>query len=126
MKGLSFAKRLGHAWDGLTAAWQGEQSLRIHALATAAVTGLLLLCRSPAIWWAVMALTIALVVALELMNTALEALADHLHPGLHPAIKHTKDVAAGAVLLASGLALVVALAFGVDQLWPWLHPLLQP
>ena len=51
--------------------------------------------------------------------TALEALADHLHPQQHPAIGLSKDVAAGAVLVSSVAALVVGMAFFVDQVWPW-------
>ena len=37
----------------------------------------------------------------EMANTAIETLADHLHPGQHPEIGVVKDVAAGAVLVAS-------------------------
>ena len=76
---------------------------------------------APLAWWAVMALTIALVVTAELLNTAIEALCDHLHPQQHEAIKLTKDVAAGAVLIASLAALVVAMAFAADQVWPLLQ-----
>lgn len=127
MKGHGFIDRLGFAWAGLRAAWRMEKSVRTHALATIGVLTLLLVVRAPAIWWAVMALTIALVVSTELINTAIEALADHLHPQRHEAIKLTKDVAAAAVLVASLLALIVASAFFMDQIWPlladWLRPL---
>lgn len=127
MKGHGFFDRLGFAWAGLRAAWRMEKSMRTHALATIAVLTVLLAVRPPAIWWAVMALTIALVVSTELINTAIEALADHLHPQRHEAIKLTKDVAAAAVLVASLLALIVASAFFMDQIWPlladWLRPL---
>ena len=70
--------------------------------------------------WAVMAVTIGLVMATELLNTAIEALADHLHPQQHEAIKITKDVAAAAVLVSSMSALMVGGAFVVDQVLPWL------
>lgn len=121
MKGHRFTDRVGFAWAGLRAAWLTEKSLRTHALATVAVIAALLLTRAPPLWWALMALTIALVVGAELLNTAIEALADHLHPQQHDAIKRTKDVAAGAVLAASAGALIVGLAFTVDQIWPWLQ-----
>ncbi|MBI5924402.1 MAG: diacylglycerol kinase [Aquabacterium sp.] len=120
MKGHGFIDRLGFAWAGLRAAWRMEKSVRTHALATICVLALLLIVRAPAIWWAIMALAIALVIATELLNSAIEALADHLHPQRHEAIKLTKDVAAGAVLIASLLALVVAGAFFADQIWPQL------
>lgn len=119
-KGQPFQQRLRWAWAGLRAAWRDEASLRTHALATLAVLGALALIRAPAHWWAIMALTVGLVVACELMNTAIEALADHLHPARHPAIGLCKDVAAGAVLISSVTAMAVGVAFVVDQLWPWL------
>jgi undecaprenol kinase len=120
MKGHSFIHRLGYAWDGLKASWRLEKSLRTHAVATVSVLVLLMLTRSPPLWWAVIALTIGLVLATELLNTAIEALADHLHPQQHEGIKITKDIAAAAVLISSLSALVVASAFVIDQLLPWL------
>ncbi|TAK94693.1 MAG: diacylglycerol kinase [Aquabacterium sp.] len=126
MKGHRFIDRLGFAWAGLRAAWRLEKSMKTHALATAGMAALLLISKAPAIWWAVMAMTIAMVISTELLNTAIEALADHLHPHQHEAIKLTKDVAAAAVLVASLMALVVAAAFFVDQLWPLLSAWLRP
>lgn len=121
MKGHRFTERLGFAWAGLRTAWRMEKSLRTHAWATAAVVAVLLITQAPPAWWAAMALTIAVVVATELLNTAIEALADHLHPQRHEAIKRTKDVAAAAVLVASVGALVVGAAFTLDQVWPLLQ-----
>ena len=51
---------------------------------------------------------VSLVIATELINTALEHLADHLHPEQHPRIKIVKDCAAAAVLILSIGALWVA------------------
>jgi len=121
MKGHRFVDRLGFAWAGLRTAWRMEKSLRTHALATLAVVAALLLTRAPAVWWGVMAVTVALVVGAELLNTAIEALADHLHPQRHEAIQRTKDVAAAAVLVTSVGALVVGAAFTLDQVWPLLQ-----
>ena len=125
MKGHRFTDRLGFAWAGLRAAWRTEKSLRTHALATVGVSAALLVTRAPPLWWALMALTVALVVAAELLNTAIEALADHLHPGRHEAIKLTKDVAAAAVLVTSVGALIVGTAFAIDQVWPLLRDWLR-
>ena len=43
----------------------------------------------------------------ELQNSAIEAALDRLHPEKHERIKRSKDMAAGAVLLAAGFALLV-------------------
>lgn len=121
MKGHGLRARVRYALAGWRTAWHLEKSLRTHALATTAVLGLLVWTRAPALWWAVMSLTIGLVIACELINTAIEALADHLHPQRHEGIRITKDVAAGAVLVATLAALGVGAAFLVDQVMPLLH-----
>ena len=77
---------------------------------------LLLATRPAPLWWAVMALAVGLVLVAELINTALEAVVDRLHPERHPEIGAAKDIAAGAVLVASGIAVVVGVAFVVHWL----------
>lgn len=59
--------------------------------------------------WTLLVLAIAMVVVAEGLNTAIEFLADAAVPEHHLLIKHAKDVAAGAVLLASIAAAVVGL-----------------
>ena len=116
MKNQGFLRRLGFALAGLSATWRAEQSFRLHVVATVGVLGVLLWLRPSPSWWAIAVLTIAFVMATEIVNTALEGLADHLHPEQHPAIKAVKDCAAGAVLVASIAALGVAAAFVYDVL----------
>jgi undecaprenol kinase len=116
MKGHSFIKRAGYALHGLKLTLVREQSFRIHLLATVALALVLWWTRAAALWWAVMALTVGLVMVAELFNSALETLADRLHPQRHPEIGAAKDMAAGAVLIASLIALVVAAAYVVDYL----------
>ena len=69
----------------------------------------LLILRPTLIWWGLCGVMVSLVIAAELINTALEQLADHLHPEQHPRIKIVKDCAAAAVLILSAGALWVAL-----------------
>ena len=61
--------------------------------------------------WLALVIVIGFVFILEIINTAIETLADHLHPGQHPEIGVVKDVAAGAVLVASVVAVIVGLAY---------------
>ncbi len=114
-KGQSFAARLGHALSGLAVALRRERSLRVQlagALTAALVLGL---THAAPLWWALAALASGAVLAAEMFNTALEALADRLHPERHAEIKFAKDAAAGAVLLTALAAAGVALAY----LWSW-------
>jgi undecaprenol kinase len=115
-KNQPFPVRLGHALRGLKDALARERSLRTHAL-LALVAGVgLAVTHAPPVWWALGALAVAGVLAAELFNTALEALADRLHPERHPEIRFAKDVAAAAVAVAALGAVGVALAW----LWTWL------
>ena len=111
MKGQAFSKRLSFALQGLYLAFCRERSVKTHLLAGSVVTMVLIFTRPPAIWWAIAALTVGMVIMAELMNAALETLADHMHPGRHPEIGAAKDIAAAAVLIAAIVAIGVAFAF---------------
>lgn len=108
MKNRGFPRRLAHAWAGITSAWRSERSLRTHTAAALGLLFALIVLRPAPVWWALTGMMAALVIAAELINTALEHLADHLHPEQHPRIKTVKDCAAGAVLVLSLAALWVA------------------
>lgn len=99
MKNQPFQQRIKYAWDGIRGALRRERSLRTQMFFAGAVIPALLILRPALIWWALVGITVALVLAAELINTALENLADHLHPEQHPRIKVVKDCAAAAVLV---------------------------
>ena len=114
MKGEGFDRRARYALHGLRLAFARERSLRTHLLAATAVLLVLLVTRPAPIWWAALALAVGLVVVAELANSALETLADRLHPDRHPEIGAAKDIAAGSVLVASAIAVVVGAAVVAD------------
>ena len=120
MKNRSIGARIGFALTGWKTAWRRERSFRIQAWFALAAFAALIVLRPPPIWWALVGLTCALVLALELINSAIEALIDLLHPAIHPEIKAIKDMLAGAVLAISCAALFVAavlvLAYGWARL----------
>jgi diacylglycerol kinase (ATP) len=116
MKNRPFIERMGFALAGLKAAWQREASFRTHCVMGLLAVAALVVLRPAPVWWAVILLVVALILALELVNSALEGIIDHLHPERHPEIKIIKDMVAGAVLVLSGTALLVALALAID-LW---------
>jgi diacylglycerol kinase (ATP) len=101
VKNRPFSVRLGFAIAGLRAAWHSERSLRTQAYLAAILLMVMLWLQPAALWWAAVGIMVTLVFAAELINTALEQLADHLHPEQHPKIKMVKDCAAGAVLILS-------------------------
>lgn len=114
MKNQRFGLRLGYAVSGLASTWRNESSFRYQCGATVCVLALLAWRQPAMVWWAILLITCAMVLAAELFNTALEAALDHLHPEHHPAIGVAKDCAAGAVLLLSMTSVGVLAAFLVD------------
>ena len=67
--------------------------------------------------WALLALTVTTVLALEAVNTAVEAVVDLVSPEVHPLAKIAKDAAAGAMVFAVLGSLVVAgVVFG-PRVW---------
>ena len=107
VKNQSFIKKLGYAVNGFIYAVKTEHNMRRH-LAAALLALVVFAWRQPsAIWWALIVLCIALVWAAELINSAVEALIDHLHPTIHPRIGHIKDMLAAMVLVFSVAAVVV-------------------
>lgn len=111
MKGQQLVIRLRFALNGLILALRRESSLRFQITIAAGVLAVLWATDSPPLWWALGFLSIGLVLVAELFNTALEAWVDHLHPNRHPEVGAVKDIAAGAVLVASAIALAVAVAY---------------
>ncbi len=114
-KNQRFLLRLRFALAGLAHALRAENSFRIQLAAFLPVLLAMLLLRPGPAWWALVLLASGGVLAAELFNTAIEHLADHLHPDVHPSIRVVKDCAAAAVLLtvlgavAVGAALLVHL-----------------
>jgi len=109
-KNQSFLVRLRFACAGFAHGVRTEHSLRIQLFLFGLVLIALVVLRPGPVWWALVILASAGVISAELFNTAIEHLADHLHPDVHPSIRIVKDCAAAAVLVASLAALAVAAA----------------
>jgi diacylglycerol kinase (ATP) len=118
-KNQSLAKRLGFALTGFAHALRAERSLRTQLGVLGAVVAVLIYLKPAAVWWGLLILCSGCVLAAELFNTAIEHLADHVHPDLHPQIRIVKDCAAAAVLCAALGALGVGIAFAVELTAHW-------
>jgi diacylglycerol kinase (ATP) len=116
-KSRPFRQRLGFAAAGIRAVLLRERSFRSQAWLAAATLSAAALLRPPLIWWALLALSIGLVLALECVNAALEYALDRLHPETHPEIGRARDAAAGAVLIASLAAFAVGALMLTSRSW---------
>ena len=102
----SFWASFGYAAHGLWWAYRHERNLRVHTVLGALAVALGLLEGLGSTKFLVLAVLIILVVALELVNTAIEALTDLAHPGFSPLAGVAKDLAAAvSVLLTDNLTI---------------------
>lgn len=102
-------KSFAHALRGMVYLVRTQPNARVHLLATVAVCmagAYVGLSRDEWLWVSV---AIVLVWGAEAFNTALEVLADAVHPEQHPGVGRAKDVAAAAVLIAALGAAVIGL-----------------
>ncbi len=113
------ATNLQFAWSGLRVAWREEGGFRNHVIGALAMATTLVVIQPDAIWWAVAFLGSAMLMALELVNSVIERLIDHVDGRLHPRIKSIKDMSAAAVVVASFGVLLLGLAMVLDT-FAWL------
>ncbi|WP_140413608.1 diacylglycerol kinase [Marininema halotolerans] len=105
-----------YALDGLKYTLVSQRNMRIHYSAALIVLLLSLYLPLRKIEVLILFVCILLVIVAELINTAVEAVIDMVTTEFHPLAKVAKDVAAGAVLLCSGMAVVV----GVSVFYPYM------
>jgi diacylglycerol kinase (ATP) len=103
---LATWRSFGYALAGLRYIWQTQRNFRLESLLGLMAITLALLFNvnlTPIL------LCCALVLSLEALNTALEAVVDLASPAVHPLARVAKDAAAAAVLLAAGFSLIIGL-----------------
>ncbi|NEO28110.1 MAG: diacylglycerol kinase family protein [Kamptonema sp. SIO4C4] len=98
-----------YAWAGVRYAFETQRNFRIHTGIAVLAVSLGLFLQISAVEMAVIGLTCALVMVLELLNTALESVVDlTVQKAYHELAKIAKDCAAGAVLISALAAMFVA------------------
>jgi len=112
MKSFSASARLKsftYAFRGLLFLFKHEHNAWLHGIA--AVTSIVLgfILNIVAYEWLAIILAIGMVLTAELFNTAIEKIADFIHPEKHKSIATIKDLAAGGVLISAITAFAVGL-----------------
>ena len=100
-------KAFFHAWKGIQHFFTHDRNGRIHLGAALASVFAGFSFKISAIEWVLILMCIALVVAFEMLNAAIEKLCDVVHKEFHPVIKIIKDVSAGAVLWVSIISAII-------------------
>ncbi|ORM67624.1 diacylglycerol kinase [Pantoea rwandensis] len=107
----------GYSWQGLRAAWQHEAAFRQEAIA--AIVAIIVACwlDVDAISRVLMIGAVVLVIIVEILNSAIEAVVDRIGQERHPLAGRAKDMGSAAVLLTILLAIFV----WISLLWSHLR-----
>jgi len=117
---VSLLRSFGFALEGVSYLIRTQRSAQIEIVIGVAVIAVAVWLGISAIEWAVLVLAMALVLALEALNTSIELAVTLASPERHPLAKAAKDVAAAMVLIASIGSVIV----GVIVLGPRLASIL--
>ena len=117
MRATSVAASFRYALAGLRYLLWTQRNAKIHTAVGVLAIALGFILRLDRYEWLVLTLTIAIVLAAEGVNTALEAAVDLTSPEYHPLAKIAKDVGAGTVLLTAVAAVIVGLLLFLPPLW---------
>ena len=98
-----------YAFKGLTYAFKTQLNFKIHCVVAILVITLGLIINLSITEWLWIAISIGLVIIIELLNTAIEVLVDLISPQKQPKAGAIKDLAAAAVLVSVLVALTVGL-----------------
>ncbi|OEG20924.1 UDP kinase [Enterococcus plantarum] len=117
-KNKHFIASLEFALQGIKTVFKEERNMRTHTVMgiVAIVIGIVFRLTTPEWLWLLLA--IFLVLVMEIINTVFENVVDMVTDfHFHPIGKKIKDMAAGAVLLTTGFAVVVGILLFVPKIW---------
>ncbi|ULC57947.1 diacylglycerol kinase family protein [Flaviramulus sp. BrNp1-15] len=100
-------KSVGYAFKGMLLLLKNEASIKIQFVIALLVTAAGFYFNISSNEWIIQFLAIGLVMSIEGINTAIEEIANFIHPGHHEKIGLIKDIAAGAVFIASVFAVII-------------------
>ena len=113
LRSVSLLRSFGFALEGVSYLIRTQRSAQIEIVIGVVVIVVATWLRISALEWAVLVLAMALVLALEALNTAIELAVTLASPQRHPLAKAAKDVAAAMVLIAAvGAAMVGVIVLG--------------
>lgn len=107
MRSRTLIDSFNYAFDGVVYAFKTQRNIRLHFLAAGIVLLVSLVLKLTKVEVLLLLTTIAFVIVAEMINTAIEVTIDMITREHHPLAAIAKNVAAGAVLVASFLAVIV-------------------
>ncbi len=105
-----------YAFNGLWLFLQNETNGKIQTAIALLVVVAGFIFKISSTEWMILLLFIGLVIALEMINSAIEKICDLVEPDQHPVIKIVKDLSAGAVLWISLISVIAGLTIFIPKL----------
>ncbi|WP_111707473.1 diacylglycerol kinase [Lutibacter citreus] len=112
---LNRLKALKYAAKGFQILITSENSIIAQIIIAIIMTIVGLIMQISATEWMFQILVIALVLVAESLNTAIEKLADFVHPDFHKKIGVIKDISAGAAFFAAIFAVIIGLIIYIPK-----------
>lgn len=106
---MRFIKSIKYSLDGLFYAYRYEQSLWIHGFCVLISITLGIIFQIKLSEWAIIFIALGIILALELINTAIEATVDLITTNIHPLAKVAKDCGSAASFVMSIVSVVISL-----------------
>ena len=116
MKKDPLYKSFGYAFQGIFNTIRTERNIKIHYAAAILVTIFGIWLQISKTEWMICFILFGLILALELVNTAVEATVDLFTEERKPLAKKAKDAAAGAVLIVAIFAAVIGILIFIPKL----------
>ncbi len=116
-----FLKSFKYSIEGLKYAYKNEQSLLIHFIATVLAIILGLTFKISHMEWAVLCIALGVVLASELINTAIEATVDLITLEINPLAKIAKDCGSAATFVFSMIAAVIGIIIFIPKIMHVFH-----
>ena len=110
-------KSIGFAYKGALYLVKTEASIKVQLFVAISVTIAGFYFNLSNTEWLFQIAFIGLVMTAEGINTAIEYIADFIHPEYHKTIGHIKDISAGAVFIAAMAAIAGALVIYIPKLF---------
>jgi undecaprenol kinase len=115
----TFLHAVADAADGICQAFVDQPNFRVQIVLAILAVIVAAFLRFSLFQWMILALTICLVLAAELFNTCVEHVVDLVQPDSHPLARAAKHAGAGAVLVVSAMAIIIAVYLYGGAIFRW-------
>lgn len=112
----AFLYRFKYSFDGLVYAYKNEQSIWIHAVCSFVGIILGILLRITRTQWNILLITLAVILSIELLNTAIEAVVDMVTPEYNKLAKVAKDCGSAATFVVSITGAIISATIFIPRI----------